>query len=771
MKTLVLTLTFLVFCVSGLIAQQRNLELKLSEGHEYVFEKSYKTYIIKESGEKQIQALNNLVYRLVVEKVDADNQLIVTVNYIEATSDRPANTGLIHKEDCFFPNFIEGVSSRVAGNTTIDPVFCSLKPRFSINLKNGEIKIENRTELLEDVYAILKGKKYSEKNLKSAIEAINEWKLNDQKKQVEFLTWFLNADISTNDSIASHTLKRSFAKDKQEGAVLLLGEQDFTNKADGKVREKYEINTETGLVTDYSTLKLDSIKTSYQRNALKNAVRGNESHFQLLYTQKVPAKQLFVSGKIMNPLSDRIHIRYLHDPFGFDLKTKTISLDENGAFETILDFPRRCFVYIENENKNKNSFPGTYVFYAEPGDTISFNSKGVELPWETTYTGTRTMEAQLLAELRNKVKTPFLDVGSRKIGSVIFFRDILSFRFRRKPNSASLLPPIFEALEKSNQIINSYQSDLSEKAFGFIKNETKAYFYTGLFNSALSEIWNVDNFGVNTVLQYEDFSEELIKVNNLDIHEIYNDYGWHSRKCVGQYVNFQFARTNKIQKKYISSMGNQSPSEVELTTQFSRMILAGSPLYRELGRTYKNIIVGTNYRRFEKNDDLFKKKAIDGLDLMLRTCNDATVTRKAKQIIYQQKRLESGKYVPKINFVDLDKKTVSFKDIAKEKPTVFCFSSDWIGDRYDLDNLALENPEIRIVFIVEGSNYKQWIEYSKRAVPDAEQLLFLNEKQSINDIFHHNKAFLIFDKTGKFVCYRSSTKSSISTAKKLLGVE
>ena len=80
-----------------------------------------------------------------------------------------------------------------------------------------------------------------------------------------------------------------------------------------------------------------------------------------------------------------------------------------------------------------------------------------------------------------------------------------------------------------------------------------------------------------------------------------------------------------------------------------------------------------------------------------------------------------------LEMLDINGATVSYEDVVKGKPTIFCFSSNWMGTRYELDQQATKNSDLRFVFVVEGTNLKQWQQYTERAVPEAEAAIVEND--------------------------------------------
>lgn len=359
---------------------------------------------------------------------------------------------------------------------------------------------------------------------------------------IAFLAWFNNAELKADQTLTNTGIVEKFIVRDRKGDFLNFGDVDFDKIIPGKKHKKYWINLENGIVTNYSTIQFDSIRNRIDRVYNNFKWEVNETDFRLMYSQKIPENKLFVSGKIEKPLSNKVHIRILDDPFDVILKTKTVLLDEKGSFTASLDYSYAGFVYVENENNNKHNPPATYVFYAEPGDTIHFESTGIVLPWQTTVSGNRTVEAKLLQELREKIKPDEYTRMFPGRSQLLFDEEIytgVAF-VNGKMVQETKLGSLFDALANSKDIYLKYKPTLSEKAYNFILNEVQAYFYNGTFDVG----WILSaNSGFETEISTD--LKDLGRINQIDIHKVYNDYGLHSRQSIYKYFKCQFSQANK----------------------------------------------------------------------------------------------------------------------------------------------------------------------------------------------------------------------------------
>ena len=333
-----------------------------------------------------------------------------------------------------------------------------------------------------------------------------------------------------------------------------------------------------------------------------------------------------------------------------------------------------------------------------------------------------------------------------------------------KPMPFGNVNPLFNALETVDQISTKYKTEIPEKAFNFITNEFNAYFYNGILSFGESIIRSYD-IRLEEGLDSIDFLLVLEKIDMLDIHDVYNDYGLHSRKCASQYLSYHFSKTNRTKRHHFTSFGIRKFSDTELEVQFSKMVLTGSPLYRQIAQILSEKIISKTSRNNIKVDSYIYQFALDNYDLMIRLCNDLELVKEVKHIISQQKQLARGDFVPSIDFVDINNKKVSFADFLGDKPTIVYFSSNWIGDRYKYDDQVIKNSEINFIMIVEGSSFKQWEEYTNLSEPNATHFLYLNDTATFEDIFQKHSGYLVFNKNGEFVENASGTKDAIQKAK------
>lgn len=763
----VLMTTVILFCAFSTFSQEQEIKLNLKEGYEYTFERIEKNNSLREDGSKLIIQNETKKFKIEIEKNVPDSFLIFTYKILESFEEGSARKGLINRTDRIYPAFNENQATLTHARDYIESLLTKGIYRFSVNLKTKEFELLNRFELLENFHSILIEKGNNDREIQNAITHLNKERFFIPEQELTFLTKFHHSKI-TDKNILSN--EKYIVKEKK-GDFVNFGNQDIDNIVSGKEYQKFWINLENGLITNSSTIHYDSIKTkSWSARFEKVRWRVNETNFQLLNEQKVPQNYLVLSGKIENPLSGKIHVKILEKPFGTEMKTRTYLLDANGSFSEIIDYFHEGFIYVENENNNKHQPPATWVFYAEPGDTIEFELTGSEENRQSKFSGTRKTEANFINELREKI---VLGKSSSLtwLGGKVLDYDLAYYFGVRIVNGEPVLEgdvePLFNAIDKLEKISEKYKSQISEEALNFISNEFKAYFLRGIFYFGGRIISSSDLSMLEHPIEIG-YEELRSKIDSIDAHKVYNDFGLHSREYITQYLDYHFTKTNKVKTREIISYGFHFEPGTQLKIQFSRMVLAGSPLYRQIANDLSDILVERIGSQHYSREEYLVDFALNNFDLLMKLCNDTELINEANLIVEQHQKLQNQSYLPRLEFYNREKEKAAFEDFKGDKPSIFYFSSNWIGGRYEYDNLVDKYPSINFIMVLEGNNFRQWEEYTIAADPKAIHLLYFNDSLNFADIFHKQSTHLVFDKNAEFVGYSRNIDEAIKEAEATL---
>lgn len=761
---------FLFIIGTSALAQKKVIELKLEEGHEYIFEKIDENYGLGDDNSKYVFSVSEKSVRLNVEKFVSGDKAIVSLSFLKNSYDTPIESDKINKEDYFYPDYSD-VNIARGSITLFNMYLCRSGIKFLLDLKTRKVEILNRVELLEGFFQFLKLQGIEGKEREGIINTVSSKTLNEQVDLVDHLLWFHKSEIDNDSTLNNSLIKCELKVNKKGAQFLAFSDIDFDSLIPGKTYKKYWVETDNAIVSEYSTIRRDSLRQNYYsfNRSYKIVWRVLETHFRLLYSKPVSEKKLVVSGSIESPLSNVIRIKTLNSPFGTTMKDRTIMLDENGYFETQIDFPNSGFVFVENENKNKHQGSKMFVFYAEQGDTIGFVAKGEEMPWDVRFGGTRVAESELMAEIGKEInfdQAPMLMFGFLLNGEFAGKNELLS---------------VYDNIENIERLIAAYKTTIDKRALTFILNESKSYIYTGVYtyftNTRRNEIrivtqgkdGNLMAISNDATIEDPELRELESGVNNLKIQDIYNDYGLYSRMMVESFLTYQYLNIRKVNNSKNTGFGVDYSSDLESRIQFMRLMLSGSALYREIANVLASTLIvdQSMYPRFAV-EDLWINYAIENAELLNKRCNDLTLVSRMKDIVRQHQKLESDSFLPELSFLKLDGERITINDLPKGKPTVVCISEGYGHNRYLFDDYAQKNQEVDFVMVCENTSFDWWKEYTSRAEPVAQQLLFVSDSTSIRETFQKPYVYVVLDKNGEMAGYENETEKAIKKARATL---
>ena len=236
----IIFILFILFNWSS-FAQEKSIQLKLEEGNEYVFETIDKDYAIKADNSREYFTVRDKVVRLVVEKFATGQDAIISATFIKNSYDKPGDENLVSKIDLFYPDFTP-VTRLQKSNDLLDMYLCRTQIKFSIDLNSRQIKILNRTELLEGFYSFLHSRGLEEKELKYTIEHVNKEVLNKQEYLISHLLWFQNSTIGADSTMNNSLIGDKLSVVTKGKKFLAFSDTDFEKLIPGKTYKKYWIN-------------------------------------------------------------------------------------------------------------------------------------------------------------------------------------------------------------------------------------------------------------------------------------------------------------------------------------------------------------------------------------------------------------------------------------------------------------------------------------------------------------------------------------------------
>jgi hypothetical protein len=760
MKTFICILA-VVFALSRANADSKKILLDMEKGHEYIYDWVVKTYAKKETGDSSNLTIHRKVLRM--EVVDAIPEREITLKVRLLKNYREIQSKVIkNKTDYFFPDYFDDMGAAF-GRDLSEEFFCRATFVYRLNLKESTLELVNWTDLLLEMSDLLHEYGYDEDVRQIQIEDIKNKKLHDFSKHVWFLMEHNNSTLLGDNQVSRLAGKEilPYSRDKEGNLVVTSGKDIFS--ADIKFSSTW-LNPDNGQV-------VKMVKKVYHEHKGLGIVGGNwnitETNASLIKSGIPRPKTLFVSGSVSNPVSNKIHITYLERPFGIEMRKRTVFLDETNSFSIDFDYRHGGFVFIENENLNKHNPPVTFLFYAEPGDSLIFISEGNDLPRKVSFGGNRVAEAGLLDELRRSLLMPKLtDTDTRS--NVIFDERVPRYGINLREVGIIGVPrpgQIMEMIKKSENISLKYKALIPDGAYLYISNETKSYFYSFLFEFLRAANTNINYFikvsrDLNEIEPYLDF------IDKIDIHDIYNDYGLFSRTLTGSYLTYYFNKIKKVEANIpVLSRFTGSWKNLEQAIQFGRIILVGSPLYREIaGQLDRELLFQYHDTRVSITHlQFFVEKHFV---FMSRSVNDNEFLAEVGNRLKQMRQWKRDDYIPETIFYDPSSQERKFHDYIGEKPAIFFVAQNWSNSRYSFDDRAAENPDIHFIMVHEGSSFREWSDYIKAAEPVANQLLLLNDKLTLLDLFEGIRAmYIVYDKDGKLLGTTRLEKQAIKMAK------
>lgn len=733
----------------------------MEKGHQYEYEWLVKTYSKNKAGDSSNLTIHRKVLRMEVVDAMPGREITLKVNLLKNYREVP-NSLLKRKTDYFFPDYFDDMGAAY-GRDLSEELFCRATFIYRLNLKESTLELLNWTELLIEMSDLLHEYGYDEEARRIQVEDLKNKQLHDFSKHVWFLMEYNNSTLQGDHQVSRLAGKEvlPYNRDKEGNVVITSGKDEFSR--DNKFSRSW-LNPGNGQV-------IRVIRKVYHEHKGLEVFSGNwnvtETNISLINSGKPKPNTLFVTGTVSKPVSKKIHITYLERPFGVEMRKRTVFLDETNSFNINFEYRRGGFVFIENENLNKHNPPVTFLFYAEPGDSLIFTSEGNDLPRKVSFGGTRVAEAGLLDELRRSLLMPKLtDTDTRSI--VLFDERVPRYGLNLREVGIIGVPrpgQIMEMIRKSEDIILKYKALIPDEAYLFIANESKCYFYSFLFEFLRSGYANI-NYSNKLSPDLNEIEPYLDYIEKIDIHDIYNDYGLFSRTLTGSCLTYYFNKIQKVEANIpVLSQFTGSWRNLEGAIQFGRIILIGSPLYREIaGQLDRELLYQYNDPRFSITHlQLIVEKHFM---FMSKSVNDSEFLAEIRNRLKQMRQWKRDDYIPESIFYDPSFQEKKFHDYIGDKPAIFFVAQNWSTSRYSFDDRATENPEIHFIMVQEGSNFREWTEYLRAAEPVANQLLLLSDKLTLIDLFEGIRAmYIVYDKDGNLLGTTRLEKQALKMAK------
>jgi hypothetical protein len=728
-------------------AQEEMIKLNVEEGKTYVFESKFTITEFDMFGKATVKHKSNREVHVEIEHFDGKNLVFLSKVVSGSREDQFSKVKSIINYK--FPPVVNDVNERFKPINEVSRLLSLTGLRYRVDLESNNTEFINRQEALEEVKKLMIAKGFNKQFIEKGIGYFQQdstiWQKINIHEVHQFIVYFNNS-LKTENGLKSPFLDRSFQLNENEEFIY-----DVKANQSGIAFSKVELSKRHGFPLIYYEAKHDSINSKLRRLRTADNVSRLIEKKTIFLEEFQTGKDLFTfKYSIENPKDSFITLYYMDNPYSLENTIEVLKLNENNevTFQTKLQGPTLVSLW-NNAVEYKNRM---LYLVVEPTDTIIVKYSGTKdnSPWEIS--GTNVTANRLISSLYREMKSLF-DVRPHQIITKDDFDEVQK------------LVEVFDAYTKTNNI------SLNDILIPFIRNELIALEYLHYF-AFLNRYYSTIIAGKQKnedelIIEREMLKIAEEKIKDFDIHDYYNDYGIFSRRLSIYYFHYYL---NNLSRVKVTEIYDRSKRSFQEEFEIGKMILGGSIFYRVLAyriissMTQKDIAPTVPSASYESLEDALK---------LINQLINQSYSEYFKQHLqtFRDTRLnwENENHIPVTTFYKPDGSTVKLEEVLKGKPTVLYINEHWATYRYDFDRDATNNPNIRYVMIMEGDNLEEWQEYIERAEPVAEQLLLLNNKTTLDDIFLRSKTlYIVYDKNGKLVEYDVEEHRTAKLAKQSL---
>ena len=804
MKTIIFYLAFLhVSILLTLSSNAKQVQVKLNENEELIYEWTEKEVFLTPDLKRVPVWVQNNRFSITVTKI-SERKLSFTAQMLKKT-ERHLQADDIYTKDYAFPE-LKNYFWEIWEPETTEETLYPLQFKYELDLNSGSIDLVNRVEILEQCHKSLSDKGYQDKFRSVTIERINS-KILQQQSDL-FLKPFM---------LANSNLDQSTVKVDKNGVNLSVTKRtdefvELENSvADSISQTNYRINLECGLVTNSTeerTLKPQEGHRTimfYRSNKLRKV-----NELNLIKEGPQKTEKLIVCGRIESPVNDHITLYTLNRAFGTDPDSKDVYLDKAGNFRIETKFRHSGLVILMQPNKKQNINTAAFLLYAEPGDSIyvkaGFMMKKVEVGYNTDKDYSKYLEKELMNARPNDTTqerkqlvllqkindNPTRNDTILKSSRNIMTYESVEFSGDHRAEAEFLinyqqewgLPPYcpvphnvlltnkgnpgidtyLKALDKLDQMMPKHQKNMEPESSTFIKHELQALLYGYLFEARPARLFPSSVIPGIDLIPADKEHQINNRIDSIHVQQIYNDYGIFSRNLAQKYVSYKYNQLIKVNSLMIPTPGYMLPPDVERMTQFTKMVLSESALYRTLAHQLYASTFDNNY--FTPYHKVWQPYALEMLELMRKRSNDKELDTEIELLFHNQLQWTNARYIPETQFLNLKRQKISLKSVITGKPAIVFISDNWSTVRYEMDEMIPKFPGFNFVLINEGTNFDLWKDWSDRAESLSQQLFLLNDSIHLADVFQDKQnMFIVYNAKGERIGVEREMIPAIQLAK------
>jgi hypothetical protein len=749
---IILIIAFALLLSLNSSAQNDMIVLQPEKGKEYTYEFRNINYWENEDGEKRNMLIRVKTFKVEVDNESTDGKKFFNIKLTENTIESPISDITCFK-DYRFPEYREEYYNERPPDF-YEGLLCRVNFRYSINLETNMLNLENQLEVLEKMKDHLAKKGFPEDEIDKRIEIIDKEVFGQITSLIEPL---FQINIKEFEGAAVDSTNFETCTNHNNSQITIT--QNRFEQGAGLMTRKITIDQSKNILTGYYFTELDTLDDPNRFGRQNFFKKYNINKTELKEYSDIKPDSLIISGTIENPGAKKVTLAMLKNPFGDELHQITVFPDEKNSFRIKTKIEHAGLVFLQFGIYHSNNTPPALCLYAEPGSEIHFEAQGESFPWDIKFKGDHSGAEKLLYDVRQKYNIFHERINLNRIGiysGTVTYYDIIN------------------DYKEFNTFTEEYINEIPANVFDFITNELRAYFYYAFFD-IYGWYRNKPNFpfGYYNLKVPDDLDIKQIQqtLDSLNLYEIYNEHGVYSRFLARKYLSHHFIRVQKVKEvQYpLYILDGVTPAfyyinDLDYQVQFARNALTGHPLYNYLVDIFLNELRQEN--QFISNNKIHTLKKVDEyFDLMIRKCDDNEFVSELQKIKSNNLKWQQDYYVPDIIFFDIEGKEKQMKDFLGKKPAVFYVTSDWSVERYYWDRIAKENTEFNVVLVTDGSNFREWKEYTLKAEPVAHQLYLDSHKNDLLDVFMNNsRHYIAYDKNGKLLGISNNSKEIIKMA-------
>ena len=755
MKTIIFYLAFLLASILlTLSSNAKQVQVKFNENEELIYEWTEKEVFLPANQKPVTDRYLTNRFSLVMGKI-SDNKLSFTAQMLKKT-ERYLQSDEVYAKDYAFPQ-MNRYFREMNDSDIPEEILYQVQFKYELDLNTNSIQLTNRVEILEQCHGILSNKGYSDQIRSSVIERINKKAL--QLQSDVFLMPFIFQNVDLNQpTIKSEKLVADLSVKTRNDEIVVL-----ENLAPDSIKKlSCQIDLQTRLLTNLSEEKV--IKNTEKGSSLMFA----QGHFRIKKVSELKlikrsfkkSQNIIVCGRIENPVNDHIVLYTLNRAFGSELDSKDVYLDKAGNFRIETKLLHSGLVILVQPNKKQNVSSATYLLYAEPGDSIYIktqltlnNESKTFLNYESVeFSGDRKAEAEFLMKYQQEWGIPpFNSTNVRLLNG----------------EGSKWVETYISSFDRLTEMLQDHKKRMSTESATYIEHELQAIYYSKLYD-AMPERLIPQGFrpGINLIPEH---LESMVnnRLDTVQIHRIYNDYGIFSRDLTTRYVWYKFRQivpANPITYRYANSI---SGNDLERTVQFMKMVLSGSALYRTIAQQLSMLF--TNNVGYSNNSNIWQPYALETLEFMQKRSSDKEFNQEIEALISNQLQWRNSRYIPTVKFLDLQRKETKLGSHISKKPAIVFAGTNWSVARYEMDDEVKKHPEFNFVLINEGNNFDLWKDWNDRAESISHQLFLLNDSIRLTDIFLENlNSYIIYNASGERIGFEKDLGKAVSIAEESL---